>query len=166
MSSKPKLNERRNISDWRRRDCEEWFCIVSVKTSAMDMLREAISEHNSPWVHCCTWAVGAEQAKELAAMKERGTIKGFTIISDHSLLKRSPEAWAAIQEHAGKYAKSNTHAKIYLVNSAGKKTCILSSANMNDTPRTEFFRTTADPDTVQQCRDHIARTLKAHGRKG
>jgi hypothetical protein len=47
-----------------------------------------------------------------------------------------------------------------------QKTCILSSANMNDTPRTEFFRTTAEPETVQQCRDHIARTLKSHGRKG
>jgi hypothetical protein len=132
----------------------------------MDMLREVISEHNRPWVHCCTWAVGVEQAKELALMKERGVIKGFTIISDHSLLKRSPEAWAAIVKHAGRYAKSNTHAKIYLVNSRWQKTAILSSANMNDTPRTEFFRTTADPDTVKQCRDHIARTIKAHGRKG
>lgn len=153
-----------SIADYKRRESGDWFEIVKAETGAADLIREVSREMNRPTVHCWTWAIGTEQAMQLEKAKADGEIKRFTVICDYSIKKRTPEAWRIVERSASRYSVMDTHVKMYLLTTPGHSRVILSSANLNKTPRAEFYLVTQEKGIIDKCRAAIARGLK-NGRR-
>lgn len=124
--------------------------------SAIDLLRAAVARvGNAPEVEIAGFKIGEEEARELAAMLEAGTVSAVRALVSPAFVAQCPEQAQAVEDALGAASVRLAwyHGRFFVVRSAAGALAVHSSANLNANPRCEQYDASEEPATVE----HFAR---------
>lgn len=144
---------------------DEKFTIPSIRLARINSLNllkdllETIPEYNANVV-IASYAVTEEWLRRLVKLKEEKKIQKITIILDRIVILRHRSKLLMLQKICDVIALSDSHAKLFYVETENHKAAAITSANATNNYRNEVYYATNRESEIRQIESDIADILR------
>lgn len=112
-------------------------------------------------VYATTWTITEAPVRVMQQLLDSGQMRSLTLLTDHRIKSRAPQAWQLMQTLPATVYLSKCHAKVTVVIGQVHAMVVVNSQNMTSNPRIEAGTLTFDRATAEFYRDAILTEIQA-----
>ncbi|MBC6698072.1 phospholipase D-like domain-containing protein [Hymenobacter puniceus] len=129
------------------------------KWSAHELLQYVLERTGPARVYITSWTITEAPLRSLRELRNAGVIKELTLLLDHRIKSRCPQAWQLVPSLQARVHLSKCHAKVTVVENDEWAVAIVSSQNYTRNPRIEAGIVSLDRGAADFHRSWIEREL-------
>lgn len=132
-----------------------WLYLTGGKWSNHQLLQFILERTGPADVYAATWSITEAPVRVMQKLLASGQMKSLTLLTDHRIKSRAPQAWQLMQSLNATVHLSKCHAKITVAIGEEYGIVVINSQNMTNNPRIEAGTIVFDRATAEWARDSI-----------
>jgi hypothetical protein len=125
------------------------------KWSNHQLLQYLLEKTGPADVYATTWTITEAPVRVMQQLLDSGAMRSLTLLTDHRITSRAPQAWQLMQTLNATVHLSKCHAKVTVAIGDTHGIVVINSQNMTNNPRIEAGTVLFDRATAEFMRDAI-----------
>ena len=132
-----------------------WLYLTGGKWSNHQLLQFLLEKTGPADVYATTWTITEAPVRVMQQLLDGGQMRSLTLLTDHRIKSRAPQAWQLMQSLPAKVHLSKCHAKVTIAIGDVHGIVVVNSQNMTNNPRIEAGAIVFDRAAAEEMRDAI-----------
>lgn len=132
-----------------------WLYLTGGKWSNHQLLQYLLEKTGPADVYATTWTITEAPVRVMKQLLDSGQMRSLTLLTDHRIKSRAPQAWQLMQSLRATVHLSKCHAKVTVAIGDVHGIVVINSQNMTNNPRIEAGTVVFDRAAALDMRDAI-----------
>ncbi len=140
---------------------QQYVYLTGGKWSNHQLLQYLLEKTGPADVYATTWTISEAPVRVMKQLLDAGQMRSLTLLTDHRIKSRAPQAWQLMQSLPATVHLSKCHAKVTVVIGDVHALVVINSQNMTSNPRIEAGTVLFDRGAAEFFRNAILNIIAA-----